>query len=283
MKKLYYKYRPLYEPGSSPNRKIHPFTQSIFAKAEIYYGAPADFNDPFDCNLKIHVRDSTDAEWENYLDDLIAEHPASQAQLSQVRAGKLWKTNAAIVGDIGKRQQAIHYIESSVFCLAKKGNSIPMFSYYSDGHTGIAIEFSFSDQEVPCGFSWLPSATGGVPYDGKVVFRDVEYPPTFPELNYHRLRKTDRLVRHLMFTKSQEWVHEEEFRVFRRKVPKSTIAFDRKLLTRVVFGCKSNTADVTLVKSWLKGWPSDVVFSRAEPAPDRFELIVNDFDVVKGT
>jgi hypothetical protein len=287
MKNRYYKYRPLYIQKDDGSKRPAPNTESIFTKAEIYYSAPADCNDPFDCNMRFHVSDSTDAEWEAYIEDMIVRYPTlDPAQVSKLRvviADKLWKTPAGIAmlaQDIGKKQLNENYNESSVFCLAKKGNSIPMFSYYSDGHTGIAIEFLFSDTEIPCGIDYLSTVHSAAP---KVVFRDVEYPATFPELNYHRLYNAgDKLLRHILFTKSLEWKHEEEFRIFRRKVPKSTTPFDRKLLSRVIFGCKAKTADIDLVKSWLKGWPSDVILSKTEPAPDRFELIVTDIDLVKG-
>ena len=288
MKNKYYKYRPLYIQKDDGSKRTAPNTESIFTKAEIYYSAPVDCNDPFDCNLKIHVNDSTDVEWAKYIDDMITKYttlnPNSVAALRKVKAGKLWKTNqgiAMLAGDIGKNTNILNYYESSLFCLAKKGNSIPMFSYYADGHTGIAIELSFSDDEIPCGIDYLSTLNSGTP---KLVFRDVEYPATFPELNYHRLYNTnDKLLRHMLFTKSPEWKHEEEFRIFRRKVPKSTSPFDRKLLTRVILGCKTKTADVDLVKDWLKGWPSDVILSKTEPATDKFELLVTDFDVVKGS
>jgi hypothetical protein len=280
MKNLYYKYRPLYMEGCAGVRVVHPFTESIFTKAEVYFAAPADFNDPFDCHLRAHVNDSTDAEWEAYLDEMMVKDPASKANLLQVKNDE--KLRKKLAADVGKEQQRIHYSESSVLCLAKKGNSIPMFSYYADGHRGIAIELSFSDEEVPYGFNYHSTGTNGKPYDGKVIFRDVEYPTVFPELNYHRLRKTDRLVRHLLFTKAAEWSHEEEFRIFRRKVAKGAVSFDRKLLTKVVFGCNTERTDVDLVRSWLNGWPSDVIFCKAEPATDKFELLVKDFDVVKG-
>ena len=283
MKNQYYKYRSLYLPGNGNAKLVDTHTESIFSKAEIYFGVPTDFNDPFDCNLRTHVDNSTDAEWEAYLDEMMVLSPVSKAKLLQIKTGKLWKTNPALAADVGKDQQRKHYSESSVLCLAKKRNSIPMFSYYADRHCGIAIEFSFSDQEVPCGFTSQPTMPGGKPYDGKVVFRDVEYPPAFPELNYHRIRNSDRLVRHLLFTKSLEWSHEKEFRIFRRGIPKSAVSFDPKLLTGVIFGCKTESADIGLVKSWLKGWPSDVILSKAEPATDKFELLVNDFDIVKGT
>ena len=283
MKNRYYKYRPLYVSGTGGTKSVHPFTESIFTKVEIYYGAPADFNDPFDCNLKVNVSNSTDAEWESWIDDMIVQQPGMASELRNVKATKLWRKNPSMFDHIGKTQLTDHYISSSLFCLSKKNNSIPMFSYYADGHRGIAIEVSFSDQEIPCGISFHSTSANGTPYYGKVVLRDVEYPATFPELNFHRLRNTDKLLRHLIFTKSPEWSHEKEFRIFRRKVPKSAIVFDRTLLTRVVFGCKTEPADIALVKTWLSGWPSDAILLKTEPATDKFELLVNDFEVVKGS
>src|SRR5258708_26800492 len=89
MKNQYYKYRPLYTPGSGGGKLVQPFTELIFVKAEIFYGGPADFNDPFDCNLRTHVDSSTDAEWEAYCDEMMAITPASRANLLQVKNGHL--------------------------------------------------------------------------------------------------------------------------------------------------------------------------------------------------
>ena len=70
MKNLYYKYRHLYHIGAKGSSEPHPFTQSIFENAEIYYAKPKDFNDPFDCNLKLHVKGSSDEDWEGYFNKL---------------------------------------------------------------------------------------------------------------------------------------------------------------------------------------------------------------------
>jgi hypothetical protein len=156
-----------------------------------------------------------------------------------------------------------------------------MFSYYADGHRGIAIEFSFSDWEVPCGIPCGDPTRPDNFYERKVVFRDVEYPPTFPELNYHKVYGTDQLLRSLLFTKHHEWSHEEEFRIFRRKVPASSVQFDKNLVTRVIFGCRTTPEDVDLVRSWLVGWPSAVVLSKAEATANQFNLRISDFNTVK--
>lgn len=261
-----------------------PNTESIFTKAQIYYGAPVGFNDPFDCNLKIHTNGSSDSDWEAHLDDLIASvpDPTIRSLLLQHKVSKSWNTMPQFK-DIGKKQHKEHYEDSSVFCLSRKANSIPMFSYYADSHAGIAIEFTFGTDRVPCGFSFGKTDAHGTPYEGKLAYDDVTYQSPFPELNFHKLRNVQgALIRHLIFTKSDQWAHEEEFRIFRMKVPKSLVSFDRELLTKVVFGCKTTSADVDLVKTWLKGWPSDVTLARAEQVANRFELIVTDFEVVKG-
>ena len=283
MKTAYYKYRPLHLFETSGSRQPHPFTKSIFEKAEIFYSAPKDFNDPFDCNLRLHTDGSTDAQWEAYFDKLIpsALNASEIATIQQAKAGKWWVTKPEIKANLGLEQHRIHYEESSVFCLSKKANSIPMFSYYADCHRGIAIEFSFSDTEIPCGISFGDPSHPDTWYDRKVVFRDVEYPPTYPELNYHKVYGTDQLLRSLLFTKHHEWAHEQEFRILRRKIPASAVQFDKRIVTRVIFGCRTSIADVALVKSWLVGWPSDVVLSKAETSANQFNLNVKDFDIVK--
>lgn len=67
MKKIRcFKYRPLYL-DSKDGRVPHPFTEQIFKNNELWYSAPKDFNDPFDCNLRLHARGSTDEDWIEHL------------------------------------------------------------------------------------------------------------------------------------------------------------------------------------------------------------------------
>ena len=280
-KNAYYKYRPLYQWGSV-GREPHPFTRSLIKDAEIFYSAPKDFNDPFDCNLRIHVNDSTDADWERYCDQLSAENPSRKAQMDEGKARKLWRTVPELSQDVGQENLRINQL-SSVFCLSKKRNSIPMFSYYADNHRGVAVEFEFSDVEIPCGFAVEDTNNRGVPYGGKIILDDVKYPPVFPDLNYHRLRGTRALIENSIFTKHHEWAHEDEIRIFRRAVPAGVVQFEKRLLTRVIFGCNTTPEDVALVKTWLTDWPSDVVLSKAEKATAQFDLAVVDFDSVAGS
>jgi len=122
MKTAYYKYRPLYLVGTDGKRQPHPFTRLIFENAEIFYSTPKDFNDPFDCNLRLHTNGSTDAEWESYFNKLVTLDPSQEAVLQRAKSEKWWETKPEIKANLGLSQHRIHYEESSVFCLSKKAN-----------------------------------------------------------------------------------------------------------------------------------------------------------------
>ena len=85
-KTRYYKYRPLYQIGEKGEREPHLLTKAIFDKAEIYYAKPKNFNDPYDCNLKLHVKDSTDEEWEKHCDKMSAIYPSERSQMEVIKS-----------------------------------------------------------------------------------------------------------------------------------------------------------------------------------------------------
>jgi hypothetical protein len=272
MKHKYYKYRPLYQP----DKQVDPFTQSIFKAAEVYFSEPCSFNDPFDCNLKLHNNDSSDEEWEAYFRYIIQKTPSMIDNIEDLISRKRWREELILsTGTTDPTCRKI-YKESSVFCLSRKGNSIPMFSHYADDHKGIAIEFEFSDLEVPAGIEYL-KAGKVITQDNCVVFDDVIYSESFPELNSHRLINSEEIVTNLIFTKHIDWKYEKEFRIFRLGVPASPVKYEKALLTRIVFGCRTTASDVELVKSWIADWPTNVALSKATMSSFEFELNINDF------
>ncbi|BCX49779.1 TPR domain-containing protein [Haloferula helveola] len=277
--KKFYKYRSLRNADGSVNE----FTAAILQKTEIWFAAPKDFNDPFDCNLRLHVNDSTDEEWVSYLSRMEEAYPEFKEPLQVAKSKRLWRQGDQFC-NIGLKTWDETYNRSSVFCLSKKPNSIPMFSYYADNHKGVAIEFEFSDMGVPCGIPYQEALLRDPRTSTGVVFKDVKYSRGFPELNYLRLydkTESHELVNSIIFTKHHEWAHEDEYRIFRKGVPPSIVSINKSLVTRVIFGCRSTEPDVDLVKGWLVGWPTDVVLARATECRDRFELEVVDFDCVK--
>ena len=275
LKRSYYKYRPLYSErsGGVP----HGFTQSLIESRRIFYAAPTSFNDPFDCNLRLHANDSSDDDWIGYIDALIAQYPSRRDQLTVVKGQKLWNTHPEL-GDIGLGTRRTIYEESSVLCLARRPDSIPMFAYYADDHHGVAVELEFSDTEIPCGIHCGDLSDPDNLYERKITVDDIEYLPDLPELNYHRLYGTRQLVKSLMFTKFNGWRHEEEFRVFRKGVAASSVEFPALMMKRVIFGARTGSAEVDLVKHWLGSHGHPVILAKAEVSAGTFGLDVSDFE-----
>lgn len=277
-KRSYYKYRPLYSDRSG--NVPHGFTQSLIASSRLFYATPTSFNDPFDCNLQLHTNDSTDADWIDHINKLIAEHPDQCKKLNVIKSQKRWKTDPKL-SDIWLNTRRKIYEKSSVLCLSKRPDSIPMFSYYADDHHGIVVELEFSEIEIPCGIACGDLSSPENIYEGKIIIGDIVYLPNLPDLNYHRLRGTSQLVTSLMFTKFDGWGHEEEFRVFRNGIAASPVKFPAQMLKRIIFGLRTGPAEVDLVKHWLNSHGHPVILAKAKVSTNRFGLDVSDFDIYK--
>ena len=88
------------------------------------------------------------------------------------------------------------------------------------------------------------------------------------------------LIRSLIGTKAKRWEQEEEHRIFRDQIPAGPVNFAPKILKRVIFGAKTTEQDMATVKEWLKGWPSPVILSKAEPDAQSFKLDIRDVETV---
>jgi len=274
-KRNYYKYRPLY--SNRLRRVPHELTQSLIESRRLFYAAPNSFNDPFDCNLQLHANDSTDDDWIDYIDALIAQYPIRRAQLIVVKDQRLWNTHPEL-GDFGLGTRRTIYEESSVLCLAGRPDSILMFAFYADDHHGVAVELEFSNAEIPCGILCGDLSDPANLYERKITADDIEYLSDLPELNYHRLYGTPQLVKSLMFTKFNEWSHEKEFRVFRKGVAASYVEFPALMIKRVIFGARTGSAEVDLVKHWLDSHGHPVILAKAEVSASTFGFDVSDFE-----
>lgn len=252
----------------------------------LWFSAPKEFNDPFDCNLPLQIDSATDEDWILFLRSRIEAEPEKEDFLKQCITEQVWKTKPEYLASVKQILKDTHreiYTNSSIFCFSGKPDSIPMFSYYADSHKGICIEFNFSKENIICGIPYEEVNGSGTNYRGQVITASVDYIEDCPELNYFKLRGSEELVKNLIFAKIDEWEHEDEYRIYRRLVAPSAAPFDSKQLSRVIFGCKAEPSCIELVKEWLTEYPTDVILARATTSPSDFALTIEDFDIVAGT
>ncbi len=109
-----------------------------------------------------------------------------------------------------------------------------MWSHYADGHKGLCLEFDTSGEYI---------------FEGKDYW-EVNYPP---DNHYQKFFEEDKDARDtllgLALTKSIEWRHEREYRVF-QNYP-GLYPFNPKTLTGVVFGYYASDANKATVRRLL--------------------------------
>lgn len=266
----YFKYRSLSDSHIE-------YTKAIFEKRELWYSAPEDFNDPFDCNLPLNCDGSSDKEIEDSHVGMakMLGRPLSSNELNGMTdIAKSGRINPLLV-----KWRKDCYVDSSVCCFSRLGDSIQMFSYYADGHKGICIEFSFSILDMPCGYGLAQQRF----VRGKIIPLGVVYSDEFPELNINRLvlnHDPKALARNLIGVKAKHWEHEEEYRIFRDQIPAGPVPFAPQILKRVILGAKTDDDKMALVKGWLKEWPTPVILSKAEADAKSFTLNIRDVETV---
>lgn len=160
---------------------------------QMWYSAPCNFNDVFDCTLTIEEKKILDS----------AVHLASDKM--EIRAGsQAWRQIDRIV------KQQVRQVKSDfedlrthmgIACLSERDNSLLMWAHYAKNHRGICVEYDLHEFNTKLQFSPVP-----IVYDDKRVC-------------IHTLEALENDIQGLFIksltSKSHEWSYEREWRIIR--------------------------------------------------------------------
>ena len=128
-----------------------------------------------------------------------------------------------------------HFKGDKILCLCELPNSILMWAYYTQNHSGVVLRF-----------------TDGTPNNPLTQARPVRYVQTMPSLFDNELLSDllagysvldpERLINEVTLTKSSIWAHEREWRVYsgrgRSDRPYEDLPFNAQELDGVIFGVR---------------------------------------------
>jgi hypothetical protein len=219
---ILYKYRPMNSE----------FTEDIFRECRMYYPAPSQLNDPFDCRFQVSMIN------------------APLQQFKNANGNDLRTFVEAWFRDESKN-------DVCVFSLSATNSEPLMWSHYADHHKGICIGIKVpSDNELhQIRYEHVP---------GTLYFADL-FPTT---RNDSRFKKS---IIDILTTKGHEWSYEKEWRCieFGGKGPRP---LPNSLLQEVIFGCRTSESDKQLVKEWLGPRCGSVRILEARMKERAFEL-----------
>ena len=198
---------------------------------EIYFTAPSQFNDPFDCQLSRGWHLKSNEEILNYLR---TKHPNDKDQIDRV---ELWLTT--------DREDYIRYLDeadikltdmqSGVFCLAANPTNSLLWAHYAGGHQGLCLGFHtahLSEQlESHCENKNL-----------QIDCIPVEYREELPDLEPFLENDRQWFLQRYRY-KAKEWSYEQEYRFVLIKNDvldnaERAVKISPDCISEVVLGCE---------------------------------------------
>ena len=210
-------------------KPINQFTLDIIANERIFYPLSELFNDPFDtkCSFKKNsaiVQSLDPDKIEKYFpgekaSDIIAYTPKDLSPNIDTFKSKL--KNFGILS------------------LAENAKDILMWSHYADEHKGICIELERSEG----------NELGNIKITRKVI-----YTKNYPSLNSKVLltaTKTESSLKRVLYTKSEHWTYEQEWRTF-KPIGGKVYPIPGKIKS-ITFGVRSSDMDIEIIKKLING------------------------------
>lgn len=160
---------------------------------KMWYSAPCDFNDVFDCDLAIDEKE--------IFNSVLQMVPDKRG----IRTGSpIWKQLKGTVNQKIREFQAEFEelrTKMGIACLSEAYDSLLMWAHYANNHRGMCVEYELLEFNRQLGFSPVP-----------VVYSD-------ERVSIHTIETLERDIQGLfvesLTSKSPEWSYEKEWRIIR--------------------------------------------------------------------
>lgn len=250
--------------------KYYDDTPEKFASIKnnkMWYSAPCNFNDVFDCDISIDDQKVFN-EALNLFPDKRGVRPGS----------KMWKDFRATV----QQQLRIlrrHFDElkatTGVSCLSESEKSLLMWAHYANNHRGICVEYDLLKINSVLGFTAVPVIYS----EGRTCFDCFD--PQIIE------KDTQKLLIQSLTSKSPEWSYEKEWRIVRDQgacgdkwnADKKGALLDMIQPSSITLGCASKPEFEQKVKDYCSS--NKVNLYKMEKDPMQYQLnkkVVLEFD-----
>jgi hypothetical protein len=237
----------------------------LILESELYFPSPSSFNDPLECRISPSFEGSSLAianYWRKVAEKQFS-HVSKIERKKQVRRKvKQSSTPEGRVELCGILRNTLS--GNGTVCFATDPRSVLLWSYYAEGHSGIAVRFGM-------GISGLYDLQSCLEKQGAPVLPiDVHYADRYPDLNFFSSPR-DEILRAVLGTKSGAWTHEGEWRITTRgqtgnfKIPPT-------LITGVILGMRMSPQNENVIREWIASRSPAIDLLRVSHKPNSFLL-----------
>lgn len=252
-----------YTRQTPPQRlyKYQPFTARTLTALKsrtLWFGPPAGFNDPFDCDVPFQCSEVTIDDCKRFLSDTSRELPRRLRDSKHLVDASGTPTEAfrKTLEESGAKafaeRAASSYGARGVTCFSERPDVTLLWSHYGGAHRGVCLEFDTSS-----------------PLLSKL--HKVHYTDTVPKVNpvSEFLGDTNWII-DLLLMKASCWSYEEEWRAIHEEAGKE-YCYGVEALTGVYCGAQLSNADKDLVCHLLHGSPTHIYEMRRSPSSLKLE------------
>nr|WP_159063792.1 DUF2971 domain-containing protein [Thaumasiovibrio occultus] len=229
----------------------------MVAKKEAWFAIPDTFNDPFDCNMiPFGSKTPEDAQYQLFS---VIDRLYEPAEAEQKKMQHLMSFNENINIEDNSLQK--HFDESKsigVYSLSEDPKQLLMWAHYASNHTGFYVEYA----REPNPLNIL----------SHVMCRPVDYCLDYPNL----YRETD-LTSVNLFTKSEDWKYEKEWRIVSRQGNRVEDILVPPV-TGIIFGLKMPNEHREFIFETLKH-DNNIRFYECVRVPNKFALDLVEIDL----
>jgi hypothetical protein len=230
----------------------------LIVQSELYFAPPRAFNDPLDCHIAPNFNASS----------LVIEQFCRKRRnyFSGDRRDYKKLIRQTIMDsktEDGQRRLTERLFETldqnGIACFAKDPANMLLWSYYAEGHSGIAVRFNMAREHL-----------AGI--GRQLIPVEVQYSRNFPIISYYK-STTNQLLRTLFGTKSLAWQHEEAWRLVLVGAI-GCVFLPPAMIDAVVLGMRTDRNTEATIRGWLKDRVPTVELLRVVHRPRSFVLEV---------
>ncbi len=225
-------------PKKPPPPRLHkyqPFnTQTLtnLTRASIWFSAPVNVNDPYDCAAWVMQTDEiSDADFERLKTYVQGRNAELAARTPPDELRKSFINGARKVYD---ERRILQREQRGIACFSATVTDITMWSHYADGHRGFCLEF---DRTLP-------------PFSRAFEVQYVDQPPVLNPIDVLVNGPTDEeeneLLRAFVLTKARCWSYEQEWRLMHEE-PSKSYGYGNGPLTGIYVGAEMPIAHQDMI------------------------------------
>jgi hypothetical protein len=269
----------------------------VLENQTLRWSTPATLNDPYDIQFDLQLnfdrkkvlRDTLDKLWKVFLGELpgAPDNRMTHAiNFMRTNHNHIPKKHFMRMMEEGVKQsfssidKNIHkaYFETreqlsttKILCLTDSPINQLMWAYYADSNKGVVLRFQ---DELGADSPYCTAVKMSYKTDIPMLFEDDELSDFLSGLiAFDQAKRINTLI----YTKSDAWKHESEWRIFAgdgrdKNSPHEDVKFGSKELTGIVFGCRMPSDQRLALSQTIKQRYPHVEILQAAPARHSFQL-----------